>query len=64
VLDASTVGDSEQRMANVRFGAQVREATLGDDLSSAQCWTTRWFSIRNTPQVEPDRGRAVVIGYQ
>ena len=30
--------------------------------SSAQCWTTRWFL--NTPQVEPDRGRAVVIGYQ
>jgi hypothetical protein len=41
VLDASTVGDSEQGMEDKgltserAFGAQVREATLGDDLSNA-----------------------------
>ena len=41
LLDASTVGDSEQGMEDKgltserAFGAQVREATLGDDLSNA-----------------------------
>ena len=41
VLDASTVGDSEQGMEDKgltserAFGARVREATLGDDLSNA-----------------------------
>jgi hypothetical protein len=41
VLDASTVGDSEQGMEDKAltseraFGAQVREATLGEDLSNA-----------------------------
>ena len=41
VLDASTVGDPEHGMEDKgltserAFGAQVREATLGDDLSNA-----------------------------
>ena len=159
VLDASAVGDSEQGVEDKgltserAFGAQVREPTLGDDLSNAvvrqgdsplgeggECRTRpitpsakrglcctyvslpgghrvprcrrrqecsaprrgrssgsqrcprcgRWPSpvdlcvavgrlrdpwlfvcpvlenslVLNTPQVEPDRGRAVVIGYQ
>jgi hypothetical protein len=113
LLDASTVGDSEQGMEDKgltserAFGARVREATLGDDLSNAvvrhgdsllgeggECRNQtnhavgearlvlrvrRWPSrdprlfvcpvldhslVLNTPQVEPDRRRAVVIGYQ